>query len=584
MNKSTISSERVAQQVRKNLDAIVAKDKGITAAIARNAARRAFKGTRLVGGGASNLAREAAKGAVQAVGEVGGESQAFIKETIIGVFEGTGKVVRITTPAVKEAVAGAIKESKRISDDLEDSGKKAVEGAIVGAASAGVDARDAAVAAAKGAVEAVIEVGGDLSDAAKAAVGGVVSGVAATGGDAAQAAKDTVHSLISNAVDEERPAEEIAEVAEEAVDAALEEAEDKNLERQRIAVAVATGAVGAAYLADKSHGDKVKQSVLNRMLKSGLVVGPELERRLSALGASLSEELPKGRTTWRWMAFVRAGRLLLSVGGIDLAGSLAYFTIMSLLPLAALVLTAAAFFGDPKVVSDQITNLFVYYFPASADLVRESVEGLVNQSLVIGAFALIGLIMGANGLFLAANRSIHRIFDIKPRGALKLTVAEIILATILASLFLASLGLTALHQVLISAGEALMPGGGTLSTLSVVILSIVSTALPLAFTTAMFAIVYYRLPNVEVRWRDAVFGAFVAIVLFEFSKHLFFWFTNLSSQRNAVYGPIASVVIMMTWAYIASMIFLYGAALTRAAGELRPGRSTTSDQVNGVRE
>ena len=68
-----------------------------------------------------------------------------------------------------------------------------------------------------------------------------------------------------------------------------------------------------------------------------------------------------------------------------------------------------------------------------------------------------------------------------------------------------------------------------------------------------------------------MFGATVGIVLFEIAKHLFFWFTNLTSQRNAVYGPIASIVVMMTWAYIAGMIFLYGAAITRTAGELRPG-------------
>ena len=30
------------------------------------------------------------------------------------------------------------------------------------------------------------------------------------------------------------------------------------------------------------------------------------------------------------------------------------------------------------------------------------------------------------------------------------------------------------------------------------------------------------MPNVRVQWRDAVFGAMTAIVLFEVGKHLFF--------------------------------------------------------------
>ena len=86
----------------------------------------------------------------------------------------------------------------------------------------------------------------------------------------------------------------------------------------------------------------------------------------------------------------------------------------------------------------------------------------------------------------------------------------------------------------------------------------------------LFALVYLRMPNVRVRWRDAVFGALAAIVLFEAGKHLFFWFTGLAAQRNAVYGPISSFVLLLMWGYVAGMIFLYGAALTRAAGELRP--------------
>ena len=114
------------------------------------------------------------------------------------------------------------------------------------------------------------------------------------------------------------------------------------------------------------------------------------------------------------------------------------------------------------------------------------------------------------------------------------------------------------------------PTTGDISTVAVVVFGIVSTVLPAVLTAAVFAVVYHRLPNADVEWRNATFGAMVAIVLFEIGKHLFFWFTNLSSQRNAVYGPAASVVVLMMWGYIASLIFLYGAALARAAGELGP--------------
>ncbi|MYE54399.1 MAG: hypothetical protein F4X34_04280, partial [Chloroflexi bacterium] len=50
----------------------------------------------------------------------------------------------------------------------------------------------------------------------------------------------------------------------------------------------------------------------------------------------------------------------------------------------------------------------------------------------------------------------------------------------------------------------------------------------------------------------------------------FFWFIDLATNRNVVYGPIASVVVLLMWAYISGLIFLYGAAVARVASELRP--------------
>ena len=267
---------------------------------------------------------------------------------------------------------------------------------------------------------------------------------------------------------------------------------------------------------------------------------------------------------------IRAARLLLHTGGIDLAASLAYFTILSFLPLVALIVMAVAVFGDPEGVSVKLTEILVYYFPASDDLIREAVENLLNGSLVFGLVALAGLVLGANGLFMAANRSVNRVFGIEARRVVQITIAEVAIATSVAILFLLSLGLTGLLQVAVSFSEGIVEVTGGVSTVAVVVLGIVSTVLPAVLTAAVFAVVYYRLPNVDVEWRDATFGAMIAIVLFEIGKYLFFWFINLSSQRNAVYGPAASVVVLMMWGYIASLIFLYGAALVRAAGELRP--------------
>ncbi len=267
---------------------------------------------------------------------------------------------------------------------------------------------------------------------------------------------------------------------------------------------------------------------------------------------------------------IKAARLLRSAGGIDLGASLAYFTILSFFPLVALVMMAVALFGDPEGVSEKLVEILVFYFPTSHDLIREAVENLLRGSLAVGLIALVGMVLSANGLFLAANRSVNRVFGIEAKRAVQTTIAQMSIATLVAILFLLSLGLTALLQIAGSFGEGIVEATGGVSTVVVLVLAVVSTVLPAVLTAAVFASVYYRLPNVHVEWRDATFGAMVAIVLFEVGKHLFFWFTNLASDRSAVYGPVASVVVLMMWAYFAGLIFLYGAALTRVAGDLRP--------------
>ncbi len=297
-----------------------------------------------------------------------------------------------------------------------------------------------------------------------------------------------------------------------------------------------------------------------------------LKHKQAGIGLRLVSELPREHAAWRGASIIRAARLLIQVGGIDLAGSLAYFTILSLLPAVALFIMAMAVVGDPEDVRGLLTEVLVYYFPTSRGLIQGAVDNLLQGSLAIGLVAFVSLVMGANGLFMAANRSLNRVFEVEVQRVVHRTILQVTVSTVLVVLFLLSVGLSASLHLAVRYSEGIAESTGGFSSVVVLTLSAVSTLLPAFFTMVVFAFVYFRMPNVRVQWRDAVFGAIAAIVLFEAGKHLFFWFTTVASQRNAVYGPIASFVVLLMWGYAAGMIFLYGAALTKAASELRPSR------------
>lgn len=538
----------------------------------RNAARSAVSGVRFVGGGAAHLGRDAVAGAVQAIEEVGAEVGSMVRDTMIGVIEGANQVVTITAPAIRDMVAGAVNNSRNGVSDAAEVGKEAIEGAIVGAVSVGMDSQRAAVSAAAGAVEAMTEAGTQTEDVVQATVSGVVSGVAAAEGDVASATEAATYAMIAQGAVERPASADIASMAGHAVDAALSEVAGNSDLDLEVVAATAAGAVAAAYELGQSHGDHARQSVLTRLSRSATHAVPELTHQVADLRERLAEELPTGRAAWRGRAVYLAARTLMREGGIDLAASLAYFTVMSFFPIVALVAITVSRFADPETVGEGMTALVVQYFPASADLLTNAVQQLFKGTLAMGIVALVATLLGANGLFMAANRAVNRLFGVHTGGLLSTTLSEAAVATSVVVLFSLSMLLTALFQVGLGLHSELANWLGSASGYMLWLLGILSALIPALATTLLFTTVYHYMPNVPVQWRDAAYGGLVAMLLFEAGKHLFFWLSGITTQRSVIYGPVAAFVVLLMWSFVAGMIFLYGAALTKAAGDLRPGR------------
>ena len=532
----------------------------------------AVKG-RSIGSGASHLARSTVEGTVLAAGEITGETTAFVRDAVIGVVQGTGQVVQVTTPAVREVVAGAIRGAGRASGEITAASQKAVEGAIVGAASVGINSAEAASAAVDGAVEAVVEAGGDLQDAARATIGGVISGVSTIGGDVSAAVRDSAGSLVGYAAVTDRSAEEVAGVAGEIVDTVLSDAAESEADAVEAAAVVsvaADAAIAAAYQVGRAHGDRAREEVLRAVAQRRTTLRPELHWQLSEVSRRLSDELPRGRAAWRGYAMVRAVALLLRAGASDQAASLAYFTVLSFFPLMALVVIAFALVSDAGAVTAVLDDLLSYYFPASSQLFHESVGLLVEYSGAFGPIALAGAVIAGNGLFMAANRTVNRVFGVESRQSLRGKIIEATVTGFLGIVLLLSVGVSAFVQVAFGlAGGNLHPEGEPSHSVHIA-LGVGSALFSAVVTGIVFTVVYHNVPHTPVEWQDAAFGGMASLLLFEAGKHLFLWISGLAAQRDIVYGPVASTVVLLLWAYYAGLIFLYGAALTRAAGELRP--------------
>ena len=533
----------------------------------RTASQHAFRTTNGNGRRPRLLAREAVLGAIEALTEIGGEARGIARDAVIGVVQGASGFSKPTRPLIREAVEGAISGSNEVGMDVRTAGTDAVEGAIEGAVFLGIEPDRAASEASSSAFEAITEIGIDEGSAAKVAVVGVITGVSATGGSVPRAARDTARLLIGNLSGD---AANLVSVAQSVVEGALEVQNVDKVGTIKYVGAAAEGAIDGAYEAGEEVGEQARQAIAGMLRSPRVHVGPAATPLLSDLAERIAVYHPQGPLAWRIKALWYAGWALFRIGGIDLAASLAFFTLLSFFPLVALIILIFSAFADPLTIKTELAEVFLFFFPASGDFFNDSVDYLFRSRFTAGVVAVIGILIGANGLFMATNRSVNRIFGAQPRRLVSTTLLQVVLTVGIMLIFLTSIGLTIIFQIALSISSTLPIVGWPINRVVLIVTELVSGVLPIFMTMMAFGIVYRTLPNTHVRWRDATFGAIVAVVLFEVGKHLFFWFGNVTGQQNLVYLPFSSVVLLLIWAFLGGIIFLFGASLANEASNNRP--------------
>ena len=112
--------------------------------------------------------------------------------------------------------------------------------------------------------------------------------------------------------------------------------------------------------------------------------------------------------------------------------------------------------------------------------------------------------------------------------------------------------------------------------------SLVSILTPLVFTFLMFASLYAWVPTVAVSWQASLIGAAVAAVAWQIAVHGFTWYLGSGfASYESVYGPLATVIVLLFWIYIASVITFFGAHLSAALDRRRRERAGPLQGLQG---
>lgn len=245
--------------------------------------------------------------------------------------------------------------------------------------------------------------------------------------------------------------------------------------------------------------------------------------------------------------------------GFLLAGAVAYYTLLSLVPMFALILVVLSQFQDQQELLDTLRDYLVLIAPGQADvLMRQFSVFLVNWK-VVGMMGLLILLFFSSFAFTALENAMSVIFfhRVAIRRRHFLVSAIIPYGYIL---------LLALGMLLVS-----MVSGGlhTLDDRSVSMLghtwSLSGTQTVMIYLLGVFGEIllltslYLVMPVGRLSLRHALIGGVTAAVLWEITRHVLVWYFSTLSLVNVVYGAFAAVIIILLSLEAAAIILLLGA-------------------------
>jgi membrane protein len=255
------------------------------------------------------------------------------------------------------------------------------------------------------------------------------------------------------------------------------------------------------------------------------------------------------------------------------AAAIAYFALFSLFPLTLVSIAIASFSLGSSMDQQLIIQRLEFIAPSLGQLLGKNIDEIIEARGPVTSIALIGLIWSASTVFYTFTHTLNEIWGIKQRRAVWKRRGLAILFVLLfvgPALFLASFtgSLIAHLRALLPDAIISIGGGG------------VSLALAILLDVALFMLLYIMLPHGSSTWREILPGAIGAGLLWELAKKAFLFFVSTYiSVSNLVYGSVAAIIAFLAWAYLSSLIFLFGAFLSVSYFQLKQQQKETVGEI-----
>lgn len=241
------------------------------------------------------------------------------------------------------------------------------------------------------------------------------------------------------------------------------------------------------------------------------------------------------------------------------SAALSFYTVMSLVPILALVFAIFKGFGMEESFNGYLYEIFPNY-TVLVDQIVVFIQNLLERTksgiMAVSAFFL--LIWAVIQVFGNVESAFNNIWEVKRSRSFTRRFTGYMAIVILVPIVLLaanSLYIGVRNQVELFTG----------SLVAEILFGIASAALIIL----MFSVIYYVIPNTSVKYINALKAAVIAGIGFMIFQVAYVFIQGNLSAYNAIYGTFAAIPLFLLWLQISWQILFFGGELSFAMQNIR---------------
>jgi membrane protein len=247
--------------------------------------------------------------------------------------------------------------------------------------------------------------------------------------------------------------------------------------------------------------------------------------------------------------------------GLLLSGAVAYYTLLSIVPLSILALTVLPHFIGEDQLFQTLSTYLELIIPGYAATLTEQTKFFWEHSHVVGIVGFLVMLFFSSIAFTVLENAMSVIFFHRVR----IRRRHFLVSAIIPYIYILLLGLGILLVSFIAGvietleNRQLMLFGWSLSLegtsgIALYLLGLIGEVL-------MLTSIYLVMPLTRISPRHALIGGIAATILWEITRRMLVWYYSVLSMINLIYGSFATAVVALLSIEASAIILLLGAQI-----------------------